>query len=68
MNKLRQILAIIGIILLVALYGLTLLAAIFDNSKTMAYFTASIAASILLPVTLWLLNLMIQNRKKNSKK
>ena len=35
MEKGKRILAIIGIILLVALYGLTLFAAFFDNTDTM---------------------------------
>ena len=37
MQRLRQILAILGIILLVALYLLTIIAAIFDNTNTMSY-------------------------------
>lgn len=65
MQRLRQILAIIGIILLVGMYVLTIFAAVFDNTKTMSYLTASIAATILVPFTLWLLNIMIQNQKKD---
>ena len=61
MQRLRQILAIIGIILLVGMYVLTIFAAVFDNTKTMSYLTASIAV----PFTLWLLNIMIQNKKKD---
>lgn len=65
MQRLRQILAIIGIILLVGMYVLTIFAAVFDNTKTMSYLTASIAATILVPFTPWLLNIMIQNKKKD---
>ena len=65
MQRLRQILAIIGIILLVGMYVLTIFAAVFDNTKTMSYLTASIAATILVPFTLWLLNIKIQNKKKD---
>ena len=65
MQRLRQILAIIGIILLVGMYVLTIFAAVFDNTKTMSYLTASIAATILVPFTLWLLNIMIQNKKND---
>ena len=36
-----------------------------DKVKTMSYLTASIAATILVPFTLWLLNIMIQNKKKD---
>ena len=68
MQRLRQILAIIGIILLVGMYVLTIFAAVFDNTKTMSYLTASIAATILVPFTLWLLNIMIQNKKKDQDK
>lgn len=68
MQRLRQILAIIGIILLVGMYVLTIFAAVFDNTKTMSYLTASIAATILVPFTLWLLNIMIQNQKERSER
>ena len=65
MQRLRQILALIGIILLVGMYVLTIFAAVFDNTKTMSYLTASSAATILVPFNLWLLNIMIQNTKKD---
>jgi Sec-independent protein secretion pathway component TatC len=50
---------------LIGMYVLTIFAAVFDNTKTMSYLTASIAATILVPFTLWLLNIMIQNKKKD---
>ncbi len=65
MQKLRQILAIIGIVILVALYGLTIFAAIFDPTETMQYLGAAIAATVLVPVTLWLFLRMTEIRKKN---
>ena len=37
MKKFKQIAALIGIIILVLLYVLTIVAAIFDNSNTMHY-------------------------------
>ena len=64
MQRIKQILAIIGIILLVSMYVLTLIAALFDSTDTMQYLAASIAATILIPFTLCLLNLMIANRQK----
>ena len=67
MQRIKQILAIIGIILLVGMYVLTLIAALFDSTDTMQYLAASIAATILIPFTFWLLNLMIANRQKNKK-
>lgn len=68
MKKSKQILAIIGIILLVALYLCTLVLAVLGK----AFFTVFMAAlvlSIALPVILWLFTLMQKSRKeKNEKK
>ncbi len=60
MKKAKQILALVGVILLVALYGLTIVAALFDPTKTLRYLSAAVAATILIPVTLWLLQMMIR--------
>ena len=65
LQKLRQILAIIGIVLLVGLYGLTLFAAIFEPDNTMNYLLGAVAATIMIPVVLWLLNLMIKSVSKD---
>ncbi len=65
MKNVKQILAIIGIVLLVLLYGLTLFAAIFDNTATMKYLAASIAATVLIPVTIWLFIRMIDLKNKD---
>lgn len=53
MNKLKRILALLGVVLLTALYLSTLFFALFDSPKTMGMFKASIAATILLPVLLY---------------
>jgi cell shape-determining protein MreD len=53
MKKIKQILAILGVILLLSLYVITLLCAIFDSSDTMRLFQASILATIIIPVLLW---------------
>jgi dolichyl-phosphate-mannose--protein O-mannosyl transferase len=53
MKKIKQILALLGVLLLVSLYLITLLCAIFDNSNTMQLFQASILATIIIPVLLW---------------
>ena len=52
MSKTKRILALLGVILLAALYLSTLFFAIFDSPNTMWLFKASIAATILLPVLL----------------
>lgn len=53
MKKTKRILAIIGVVLLATLYISTLVFAITDNTATMGYFKASVAATILVPVLLW---------------
>lgn len=53
MKKGKRILAILGIVLLVALYLSTLVCALLDNSSTMALFKASIYSTIVLPVLIW---------------
>lgn len=70
MEKGKRILAVIGIILLAALYGLTILAAIFDNTETMKYLAASIAATVIIPVLLWvyqLFNRIIKDHRHTDK-
>lgn len=52
-EKGKQILAIIGIILLVVLYLSTLVCAITDNTGTMKMFKASIFATFVIPVLIW---------------
>ena len=53
MKKVRRILAIIGIVVLVALYICTLVSALFDSATTMGFFKASVAMTILVPVILY---------------
>lgn len=53
MKKTKRILAIIGAVLLVALYGSTLVFAIFDHTKSLGFLKASIVCTILLPVLLY---------------
>ena len=53
MKKIKQILAILGIILLAGLYLSTLILALTDHSGTMNLFFTSIVATILIPVLLW---------------
>lgn len=67
MKKMKQIVALLGIIFLVLLYILTLIAAIFDTSATMKYLAVSIVATVLIPVTLWLFLRMTEMHGKNKK-
>ncbi len=63
MKKIKQVLAILGIICLVALYVLTLIAAIFDSTKTMSYLTAAVWATIVIPVMIWVIEMLYKQIK-----
>lgn len=63
MKKKKRILAIVGVVLLVALYGSTLVFAIFDHSKSLGFLKASIACTILLPVLLYAYTLIYKLTK-----
>lgn len=69
MKKTKQILAIIGVILLVALYLGTLILAILGKDF-FPMFMAALASTLFLPVILWLYTLLQKSRdeKKNNKK
>ena len=53
MKKARQIIALIGVILLVLLYVSTLVLAIVDKSSSMKLFQTSFIATIIVPVLIW---------------
>ena len=53
MRKARQILAIIGIIILVGMYVATIICALSANENFMSMLMASIYASAVIPVLIW---------------
>lgn len=53
MKKIKQILAMAGVILLVTMYLSTLVCALFDTGDTMFLFRASVLCTVLVPVLLW---------------
>lgn len=53
MKKVKQILAIIGVVLLLSLYIMTFVFSITDNTDTQQMFKASIVATVIIPVLLW---------------
>ncbi len=53
MKKVRRIIALVGVIALVALYVSTLVLAIIGSEQTMTMFWADIFATIVLPVLIW---------------
>ena len=60
MKKLKQIFAILGIVLLVGLYVLTFVFAIIDNPNTLHLLSASIIATIIIPAELWIIGIFIR--------
>ena len=54
----KQIFAIIGIILLVLLYVVTLFAAIFDSSASHALFATCLLATVAIPLLIWIYSWM----------
>ncbi len=63
MQKLKQILSLIGVILLVLMYVLALLAGIFDPTESMSYLAAALAATIIIPFFLWAINFILSGIK-----
>lgn len=53
MKKTKQILAIIGVVLLVGLYVSTLACALFGGDNFMDLLMASIYATVVIPVLIW---------------
>ena len=65
MKRGKQILAIIGIVLLVGLYLATFIAACFASEASSGLFLACIYATIIVPVFIWLYQLFYKLGKKN---
>lgn len=59
-QKLKQIIAIIGIVVLVGMYVVTLIAAIFDNPKTMTFLQISVILTVMVPIILYLFLYMLR--------
>ena len=53
MQKIRRIAALIGVIVLLGLYGAAFVFAIIDDPDSMNYFLAAIVATVIVPVLLW---------------
>lgn len=65
MKKTRQILAIIGIILLVGMYISTIICALSANENFMSMLMASLYASFVIPVLIWAYTFIYKLIKKN---
>ncbi len=64
-KKLKQILAIIGIVALVGMYAMTIVFALLDNPKTFHMLGTSIAATVFIPVIIWVIGIFIKLDKKD---
>lgn len=65
MKKIKRTLALIGAVLLIALYISTFVFALFDHSASLGLLKASIACTILLPVLLYAYTLVYKISKKD---
>ena len=64
MIKSKRILAIIGCILLVSMYVVTIVLALTDDPNTMNAFRASIYCTIIVPVLIWAYSFIYRLLKK----
>lgn len=64
MKKVKQILAILGIVLLLGLYVITLIMAVTDNTSTLSMLEASVVATILIPILMWAYSFIYRLLKK----
>ncbi len=64
MKRMKQILAIIGIVILVGMYVTTLILAIMNNELTNRFFTASIVATVVIPVLIYVYQWLYKLLKK----
>mgnify|MGYP003398485566 CR=1 FL=1 len=66
MNKIKQILAIVGIVILVLLYVSTLIFAILDNPATMKMLGLSIVMTIFIPTLIWIFEVFFRISNKDN--
>jgi dolichyl-phosphate-mannose--protein O-mannosyl transferase len=65
MKKIQRILAIIGALLLIGLYVVTLVLALTDDPATMDLFRASIYCTVIVPVLIWAYSFIYKLLKNN---
>ena len=64
-SKPKRVAAIAGIVLLAALYLVTLCLAIFGNENTHSWFMACICATIIVPIMIWVYLWLYKMLKKD---
>lgn len=65
MKKLKRITALVGVILLIALYAGTMLLGIFGSEKTMDLLFVAIICTVIIPVLLWAYSFIYRLLKEN---
>ena len=65
MKKAKRFLAIIGIVLLISLYAITIVLAVTDDPNTMNAFRASVYCTFLVPVLIWAYTFIYKLLKNN---
>ena len=65
MKNLKRISALLGIILLAGLYLTSLVLALTSNAHTFEFFEASIAATVIIPILLWIYTAMYKYLTKH---
>lgn len=68
MKKGKQIFALIGVVLLIGLYIVTLIAACFASPASSGLFLACIYATFIIPVLIWLYQLFYKLSQKHKDK
>ncbi len=68
MKKVRQILAILGIVLLAGMYIATIVCALSASENFMNMLMASIYATIVIPVLIWAITFIYKLAKKEDNK
>ncbi len=67
MKQAKRVLALTGAIVLASLYIIALILAVIDNSQSMNMFIAAIAATVIVPVLLWVYSWMYKLIQKSAK-
>lgn len=65
MKKFKRVLALIGVVILVGLYLSTLFCAIFATENMMNMLMASIYASVIIPLLIWIYSFICSKFKKD---
>ncbi len=65
MKKIKQILAIVGVIALLGLYGSTIFCALASDENYKNLLSASLYATVVIPVLLWAYTLIYKLVKKD---